>query len=199
MNVPSSRSSRIGVSLPVSGLVTRIAIQAGDIVRKGQLLFSLDDRDLRSELALRETNVSLVRAKLLKLESSPRPEEIPPAQSRIDEAKALLEDAKVQLRAMEAVKDQRAIRQEDLLRRRRAVESSEARVDQAEANMRLLKAGTWMPDLEVARAELLQAEAQVQRVQTDLSRLQVTAPIDGKILQLKLRLGEYAQSPHCRG
>lgn len=187
-------TENIGVSLPVSGLVTRIAVQAGETVRRGQLLFSLDDRDLRSELALRETNVMLVKAKLMKLESSPRPEEIPPAQSRIDEAKALLEDAKVQLRAMEAVKDQRAIRQEDLLRRRRAVESAEARLQQAEANMRLLKAGTWKPDLEVARAELRQAEAQVQRIQADLTRLQVTAPIDGKILQLKVRLGEYAQS-----
>jgi len=187
-------TENIGVSLPVSGLVTKIVIQAGDIVRKGQLLFSLDDRDLRSELALRETNVTLVKAKLIKLESSPRPEEIPPAQSRIDEAKALLEDAKVQLRAMEAVKDQRAIRQEDLLRRRRAVESAEARLAQSDANMSLLKAGTWKPDLEVARAELRQAEAQVQRIQADLSRLEVTAPIDGKILQLKLRLGEYAQS-----
>lgn len=187
-------TENIGVSLPVSGLVTRIAVKAGDTVRRGQLLFSLDDRDLRAELALRETNVTLVKAKLTKLEASPRPEEIPPAQSRIDEAQALLEDARVQLRLMEAVKDQRAIRQEDLLRRRRAVESAQARLDQAEANMRLLKAGTWKPDLEVARAELRQAEAQVQRIQTDLTRLQVTAPIDGKILQLKVRLGEYAQS-----
>jgi multidrug resistance efflux pump len=171
-----------------------VAIEAGQTVRKGQLLFSLDDRDLRSELSLRQTNVTLVRARLQKLEASPRPEEIPPAQSRVDEAKAQLEDAKVQLRAVEAVKDQRAIRQEDLLRRRRAVESAEARLDQAAASLHLLKAGTWKPDLEVARAELKQAEAQVARIEADLARLQVTAPIDGKILQLKVRVGEYAPS-----
>lgn len=187
-------SENIAVSLPVPGLVTRVAVQAGDTVRKGQLLFSLDDRDLRAELALRETNVALSRSKLSRLEASPRPEEIPPAQSRVDESKALLEDAKLQLRLIEAVKDPRAIKQEDLLRRRRAVESAEARLEQATANLQLLKAGTWKPDLEVARAELKQAEAQVARLQADLSRLQVTAPIDGKILQCKVRLGEYAQS-----
>ncbi len=189
-----AESENIAVSLPVPGLVTRVAVKAGDTVRKGQLLFSLDDRDLRAELALRETNVALSRSKLGKLESSPRPEEIPPAQSRVDEAKALLEDAKVQLRLIEAVKDSRAIKQEDLLRRRRAVESAEARLEQAMANLHLLKAGTWKPDLEVARAELRQAEAQVARIQADLSRLQVTAPIDGQILQCKVRPGEYAQS-----
>lgn len=189
-----SASENIAVSLPIPGLVTRVAVAAGDSVRRGQLLFSLDDRDLRAELALRESNVQVSRSRLLKLEASPRPEEIPPAQSRIDEAKAQLEDANVQLRAMEAVKDPRAIRQEDLLRRRRAVESAQARVEQSEANMRLLRAGTWKPDLEVARAELKQAEAQVERTRADLSRLQVTAPIDGKILQLKVRVGEYAPS-----
>lgn len=189
-----SASENIAISVPIPGLVTRVAVAAGETVKRGQLLFSLDDRDLRAELALRESNVEVSRSRLLKLEASPRPEEIPPAQSRIDEAKAQLEEAKVQLRAMEAVKDPRAIRQEDLLRRRRAVESAQARVEQAEANMRLLRAGTWKPDLEVARSELKQAQAQVERTRADLSRLQVTAPIDGKILQLKVRAGEYAAS-----
>jgi HlyD family secretion protein len=189
-----SASENIGVSLPVPGMVTRVAVAAGDTVRKGQLLFALDDRDLRAELALRETNVTLAKARLSKMEASPRPEEIPPAEARVQEAQAQLEDAKVQLRAFEAVKDPRAIRQEDLLRRRRAVETGEARLSQARSNLALLKAGTWRPDLEVARAEVKQAEAQVARIQADLSRLQVTAPIEGKILQVKVRVGEYAQA-----
>jgi len=189
-----SASENIGVSLPVPGLVTRVAVAAGDTVKKGQLLFSLDDRDLRAELALRETTVGLARARLTKLEASPRPEELPPAEARLNEAKAQLEDAKVQLRVLEAVKDSRAIRQEDLLRRRRSVESAEARTAEAEASLKLLKAGAWQPDLEVARVEVKQAEAQVRRIQADISRLQVTSPIDGKILQLKVRVGEYAQA-----
>lgn len=186
-------SENIAVSLPVAGLVTRVAVRAGDNVRKGQLLFSLDDRDLQAELTLRQTAVELAQAKLTKLESSPRPEEIPPAQSRIDEAKAQLEDAAVQLRMIEAVKDRRAIREEDLLRRRRAVESAEARLRQAESQLNLLKAGTWQPDIDVARAELKQAASQVDRIRTDIARLHVTAPIDGRILQCKVRPGEFAK------
>lgn len=182
----------IAVSPPVPGMVTRVEVKAGESVEAGQLLFSLDDRDLLAELTLRESAVALAQSKLAKLEASPRPEEIPPAQSRIDEAKAQLEDAALQLRLMESVKDPRAIKQEDLLRRRRAVESAAARVRQAESNMKLLLAGTWKPDLEVARAELRQAQAQVARIQTDLQRLRVTAPIGGKILQCKVRPGEYA-------
>jgi HlyD family secretion protein len=56
-----------------------------------------------------------------------------------------------------------------------------------------LKAGTWGRDLAVGRAEVAHAEAQVHRVEADLGRLTMYAPIDGEILQLNVRAGEYAQ------
>src|SRR5215467_1798128 len=46
-------SENIAISLPVSGLVTEVDVAAGSRVQKGQKLFSLDDRDLKAELALR--------------------------------------------------------------------------------------------------------------------------------------------------
>jgi len=187
-------SENISVSVPVPGLVTSVSVKAGDNVRKGQVLFVLDDRDLRAELALRQSTAELAETKLKRLESSPRPEEIPPAEARVREAQAHLADTETQLRMMEAVKDKRAIRDEDLQKRRRAVDTAQARVQEAQAQLSLLKAGTWRPDLEVARAEVAQAKQQVARLQADLGRLIVTAPINGQILQCKVRPGEYAQA-----
>src|SRR5262249_18435139 len=154
--------------------------------QKGQKLFSLDDRDLRAELTLRLTALDVARARLQKLSSMPRPEEIPPAEAKVKEAEENLADANVQLRLIESVKDKRAIRDEDLQRRRVASQAAEARLAEARANLALLKAGTWEPDLRVARAEVAQAEAQIQRVQADLERLTVTAPIPGRVLQVKV-------------
>lgn len=187
-------SENVAVSLPVPGLVTRVLVRAGDRVSKGAVLFQLDDRDLRAELALRKANAEVARARLAKLEAGTRPEELPPAKARVEEAKALLEDAQVQLRVIEAVKDKRAIRDEDLQRRRRAVESAQARLEQSIANLKLLEAGTWKPDIDVARADVRQAEQQVGRVEADLARLTVTAPMTGAILQCKIRAGEYASA-----
>ncbi len=194
VGIVESSSENIAISVPLPGLVTRVTVAAGDAVKRGQLLFTLDDRDLRAELTLRESKLSVARSRLSRLESSPRPEEIPPAKARVEEAKAQLEDARVQLRAVEAVRDPRAVRQEDLLRRRRNVETAEARLEQSEANLKLLLAGSWKADIDVARAEVREAEAQVARTQADIGRLQVTAPIDGRILQCKVRAGEYAQA-----
>jgi HlyD family secretion protein len=192
VGIVEASSENIAVSLPVPGLVTAVYVKAGDRVTKGQKLFSLDDRDIRAELALRESNLELAKAKLSKLEASPRPEEIPPAEARLKEAEAQLSDAQVQLQMMESVRDKRAIRAEDLERRRRAVEIAEAKLAQAKAALVLLRAGTWSKDIEVAKAEVLQAASQVERVRADLQRLTVVAQTAGEILQCTVRVGEYA-------
>ena len=57
----------------------------------------------------------------------------------------------------------------------------------------MLKSGSWKPDIEIARAEITQAEAQVRRLEADIERLTVRAPMAGEILQLNVRAGEYAQ------
>jgi multidrug resistance efflux pump len=185
-------SENIAVSLPVPGMVSVVDVKAGQRVAKGQRLFSLDDRDVRAELALRQSELDLAKAKVARLESSPRPEEIPPAEARVREAEAQLSDAQVQLDMMASVTDKRAIRAEDLERRRRAVDTAAARLDEAKTALKLLRAGSWSQDIEVAKAEARQAEAQVARVEADLERLTVTAPIAGEILQCNVRPGEYA-------
>jgi hypothetical protein len=67
---------------------------------------------------------------------SPRPEDLPPAEAKVREAEQLYQDAAVQLNLIESVRDKRAIRDEDLQRRRLGVKAAEARVDGAKAELR---------------------------------------------------------------
>ncbi len=187
-------SENIAVSVPVQGMVTHVYVKAGDHVTRGQNLFSIDARDLQAELSRRRSSLAMAQAKLDKLLHSPRPEEIPPAEAKVSEAEALYQDADVQLKLIESVRDKRAIRDEDLQRRRIAVKTAAARLDQVKAELALLKAGAWQPDIEIARAEVNEAQRQVERVQADIERTIVTAPITGEILQCKVRVGEYAQA-----
>jgi multidrug resistance efflux pump len=187
-------SENIAVSPPIPGLATQVYVKAGDRVAKGAKLFSIDDRDLRAELGLRRSSLALAQSRLDKLLQSPRPEEIPPAEAKVKEATEQFQDAEIQLKLIESVRDKRAIRDEDLLRRRVAVKAAAARLEQATADLALLKAGAWQPDIEIARAQVNEAQRQVERVETDIDRTTVTAPIAGEILQLKVRAGEYAQA-----
>ena len=187
-------SENIAISTPVSGLCTQVYVKVGNQVRAGQKLFSLDDRDLQAELAVRRRSLDVAQAQLEKLLRAPRPEEVPVAEARVAEAEQTLADASVQQRLIESVTDRRAVREEDLQRRRIATKAAEARLRQTQADLALLRAGAWAQDISIARAQVALAEREVQRLRTDVDRLTVTAPMDGLILQSNIRVGEYAQS-----
>ncbi len=88
-------------------------------------------------------------------------------------AEARLDDLRRQLAFAEQVKDKRAISSEETSRRRSAVKTAEA--EQSEA-----------------RAQVAAAEAQVHAIAVEIERSTVRAPIDAEVLQVKLRVGEFA-------
>src|SRR5262249_29202941 len=186
-------TENITISCPVSGLVTQVYVNAGDRVHATQQLFSLDDRDLQADLRVKQAMLAASKAKLKKLEEQPRAEDIPPAEAKVHEAQANVADAEVQMKLIESVQDRRAVREEDVQRRRIAYKAAQARLSEAQSQLALLKAGAWAPDVAVARSEVNQAEAQVKEVTTNIERLTMTAPMEGIILQKRVRLGQFAQ------
>src|SRR5215813_13625645 len=130
-------SENISLSSAVSGLVTRLYVNTGDHVRAGDPLFALDDRELVADLLVKRAALAAAQARLSKLEQAPRWEEVPPAEAKVAEAKALLADAEVQVRLIESV-DKRAVSVEDVQRRRFNYEAAKARLRQAEKALTLL-------------------------------------------------------------
>jgi len=190
-----ANTENIDVSCAVSGMVTQLYVKAGDGVHEGQKLFSVDDRDLEADLGVKRAALDTARAQLAKLKAQPRPEELPPLEAKVTEAQALLADAEVQVNLIESVfeLDNQAVSKEDLLRRRENYRAAKARLAQAEKNLALTKAGAWGPDLEIARSQVAQAEAAVHQDEINIMRLTTRAPLEGTILQNKVRLGQYAQ------
>jgi RND family efflux transporter MFP subunit len=97
------------------------------------------------------------------------------ARAMVEEAAAGLIDVEVLRKLAESVTDRRAISTEELERRRDAVLIAKARVDSAKARVQ-------------------QAQSQVEAVETTLERLNVRAPMDGEILQVNIRPGEFAMA-----
>ena len=97
------------------------------------------------------------------------------AKADVTIAKATYSDAKSLSDLAEAVTDRRAISAEELLRRRNAMLITQAR-------------------LESALALVQQAQASLADTETTLSRLIVRAPVDGEVLQVNIRPGEFAQA-----
>jgi multidrug efflux pump subunit AcrA (membrane-fusion protein) len=147
-------TENIWVGTPLGGVVERVFVTAGQTVRRGEPLFELDTRQLRAELGVRERAVTVTQA-------------------RVRVAEARVDDLRRQLDFVEQVKDKRAISAEESTRRRSAVETATAELDEG-------------------RSEIAVAESQVRSVQVDLDRSVVRAPLDAEVLQVKVRVGEFA-------
>jgi multidrug efflux pump subunit AcrA (membrane-fusion protein) len=186
------KSEIVAVAATVPGLVTRVFVQPNADVRRGDPLFALDDRDLAAEKSLRAAALAAAEQRLGRLEHMPRPEEVLPARARVAAAKAGADDARTQFELMESVTDPRAIRRDELNQRRFRAAFAQAEFERAQAELDLLLAGAWDQDLSVARREVELARAGLSRIDAELERLVTRAPIDGAILKLDVREGEYA-------
>jgi multidrug efflux pump subunit AcrA (membrane-fusion protein) len=187
-----SASENVAISTPLPGLVTQVAATVGAKVGKGELLFQIDDRDVVAALAVERAAVATARARVARLQALPRVEDVRASEARVVEARAALEETQRQLAMAEGVADPRALAKDALSKRRSDVEIALARLAAAQAALDWQEAGAWAPELEVARAELAQAEARVGSIETQLERTRVRSPLDATVLQVNVRAGEYA-------
>jgi len=188
----STRNISIGSHVP--GIVARVFVTVGQRVRPGDPLFVLDSRKQQADLVVKKAVLAEARERLARLKQAPRAEDLPPAQAKVREAEAMYEDARRQLQITEKLNNARVIPIEDVNQRRYAVEAAEARLIQARADLKRLEVGSWKPDIDVAMANVAAAEAEVSGVQVEIGRLTVRAPVEGDILQVNVRPGEFAPS-----
>jgi multidrug resistance efflux pump len=88
-----------------------------------------------------------------------------------------------------------AISQEEFTERKQSAIQARERYNRAVADENLLKAGAWTYDKQVSQSAVDRAKAQVEQVETDLDRLTTRALVDGEVLQVNVRPGEFVGAP----
>ncbi len=187
-----ARQENIPVGTTIAGVVTKVFVKKGDEVHAGDPLFQIDDRDVKSRLAVQEANLASMKAQFARLEAAPNSTmDIPTAEAAVEEARAKLEDTEAKYRRSEKLYQRQMIAAGDFDVDRFAYSASKATLMKAEAELDRIKK-TWDADKQVARVAVLMAESQVLDARTNLERLTVRALADGVILQLHVRLGQFA-------
>ncbi len=201
-------SENIAIGAPVGAIVARVHAKVNDTIKKGDVLFELDARELQAELLVRQAQLKVAQEQLAKLQAGTRPEQIPPARARVEQtaseivaAQSQLDDVQSQLIRARQMADARAMSEEEVTRRGFAVTTAQAHLAQvratdaeARAQLALLEAGTWDADIRVAQSQVEQAKASVDAISIEIDRRSVRSPIDGTVLQSSIRQGEFASA-----
>ena len=191
--VVEARTENIALGAALSGLVLEVYVpsdRVGTHVKAGQPLFRVDDRHLQAQLKVAEAQHAAAVARLAKLEKQPRPEELPPSLAKLKAATANASRLQDQYERANRLVRAGALAQEEYVLRQRAYDAAVQEQAQAQAEYDLLKAGAWQPDINIAKASVIEAQAQVEQIKTEIARATVTSPVDGIVLQVNVRPGE---------
>jgi multidrug resistance efflux pump len=189
-------SEVIALAIERGGVVSRIGVMAGDRVKAGQPLFAIDDRNYRPAVAEEEAAVAAATASIAAIDQSLilQRDTIGQARAALDSAdaertRALLDQA----RYAELARDSWGTRQR---LEKASADARKAEAGVAAANAALAAAQRQIDVLSAqrkeAKAKLSQARAALEQARVDLDKTAVKAPIDGAILKVNVRLGEYA-------
>lgn len=184
----------VAIATPISGIVSKVYVVPGQTVSSGEPLFELDDRALRAEFHNRTATLATASAKLLKLKAGTRPEDLPPARARVSAAMATFKRNEDAWNRARLLIEKKALSEEEYMVRKYSYDQANAELAQAKADVAKLEAGAWCHDVAIAEHEVASAKLSVEQVQVDLDRLVVRAPVDGLVLHVDVRPGEFAES-----
>lgn len=188
-------TENIAVGSPVAGVVVEVRARVGQHVMPGELLFRLDDRQLRAELVTRKAAVEAARAELTRLEHEPRPERLRMAEAQFKENEAKLSEALDRVLRIRKLASSNAATDEERVSREKAHQVAEALLSRARADLEMTRAGTWQYETEIAQTSLGEAEARLQQTQIEIERLSICALVAGEVLQVNVRPGEFVSTP----
>jgi HlyD family secretion protein len=187
-----AKRENIPLGALTQGVVMTVHVKYGDMVRKGDPLFTIDDRPLRAELRVREAMLAAAEADLHKLLAMPRKEDVPVSRAAVEEAEANLKNAEVTMERARRNFQQGAETASVYDSARYAHSAYKATLTRVKADYDRLMAGAWKEDIAIARTKVEQVRAQVESIKTDLERATTRAPIDGQVLQVNVRPGQFA-------
>ncbi len=193
--IVEAQTENIAVGSATAGVVVEVFARVGADVAPDAPLFRLDDRQLRSERAIKQAAIAQARSELVRLEAEPRKEKIPLLVAAVDEARATVARERDALRRAEETFARKVSTEQDLVERRQQLAGAEATLARAMADLDLLKAGSWEYDRDVTSAALARAQAEAARIDVETDRLIVRALVAGRVLQVNVRPGEFVGAP----
>lgn len=185
---------QVDLAFRVAGRIEDMLKTEGETVRAGDTLARLDARPYKDETRRAEANVSMQEANLSKLETGYRPEEIGQAHAAVVEGRAAEDNARRNYERVRKLRTGGGVSQQNLEDARAAWQSATARLDAAQKQYDLVKAGYRVEDIAAQKAGAEAAHAALSAARTALADTVLIAPEDGVVLTRAREKGAVVQA-----
>ncbi|CAK7255474.1 MULTISPECIES: HlyD family secretion protein [unclassified Shinella] len=183
------------ISPQLAGYVTEVSVKDYEMVKAGAVLARLDDRIFRQKVEQANATLASQKAALANSEQQENA-----ARARIGASEAALDSATYAKRRaeeswnrIEELSNKGIATQSDREQSRTTLDQAEAAIAQAQANLEVSRQDlqTIIVGRDSLRAAVAGAEASVELAKIDLSNTVITAPRDGAVGEVGVKLGQY--------
>jgi HlyD family secretion protein len=185
---PVSEEMRLGFD--IAGKIRTVLVEEGDSVRQGQVLARLAADELTARVEAAEQALAASEANLAKVLAGSRDMERKEARAAVDEARAVLEQARLEDRRRRELLAKDVLAREEADRARREYTVAGERLEASRQHFRLVDDPAREEDVKRAMAEVAEARARVAEAQAQAEKAAIRSPIDGVVLRKHRLPGE---------
>lgn len=183
----------ISLAFRQSDRVAELMVDAGDTVKKGQLLARLDSKELQLTRSNAAAQVAAQQSAVDKLHNGSRSEEIRQAEEKVRASKATADNAdSVYTRRQQVYDSVEGISRQELDNARSQADYADAQKAEAEQALQELVAGPRSEDVSQAEYSLQALQDELSRQDYLLSQYELRAPSDGVVRSRLLEVGDMA-------
>ncbi len=182
----------VGLAINGNGRIEEMLVREGEAVSKGQLLARLDSDRLRALANRAAAQVEAQQAVVARLEAGNRPEDIRRAGADLAAARAQAKDATRTAERLQSLSKRDLASRELADNAATAAVAARERVKAGSETLQLAELGPRSEDIDVARAQLKEAQAQLALANKELADAVLYAPSEGMIRNRILEPGDMA-------
>jgi HlyD family secretion protein len=184
----------INIGANAMGRITNIYVKEGDMVRKGQILARLESIQAQAEVEATRAGISTAEAESAASEANVRSidEAIATNEATLNRVKAEAERARIEFERGQRLYRENLVARAEIDQRTTVYNAQQAAVKEAEARILQFKAQKIqaLQQQSASQRRIAQLRANLKRVNDVLDKFSATAPLDGMVTNLPVRVGE---------
>ena len=178
------------VTTKLAGRVAAVPVKEGDAVYAGQVLVRLEADEMLAQVQQAEANVRAAQARLRMLEQGARSQERAQVEAAVEQARAGYESAKAGLARMQSLYETGAVSKAQLDAAQLQHDVAKAQYESALQQRSVVQTGPRPEEMEMARAQVAQAQAALQYVRLQAANTTISSPISGTVTRRSVDPGE---------
>jgi len=184
---------------PFTGVCRNVGVHAGDSLKAGQPILTVENPSLESDLAAARAEFDTAAADLQNIRRGPSKEEMNQAEAEISRLQKELEGATKSLETSEWLLKRDAVSRYEVEQGHRAVDRLRESLAAATTHRDDIKARFTEADLKRANSRVEAARSRMELLEGDISRAVVRAPSNGTLYHFDIKDGAYVTAAESLG